>query len=80
MMAMRFHPTIPSDLTPKQAFNYDTGILHASSLGDLTLIVQYWITARSILPTFTKDRHEAVYYVLSFTLFYSEAAWTRLHP
>ena len=79
-MTLHAHPTIPSELTPKQAFESDTGILHASSSGNPTLTVQYWITTRSILPTFTKDCHETGYDFLSFTPFSSEAAWTRLHP
>ena len=29
-MALRVHPTIPSDLTPEQAFESDTSILHVS--------------------------------------------------
>ena len=58
---------IPSYLTPEKVFEYDTGILHASSSGDPNPTIQYWITTMSILPTFTQDRHEAVYDVLSFT-------------
>ena len=49
-MALRAHSMIPSDLTPEQAFESDTGILHASSLSNPTLTVCYWITTRSILP------------------------------
>ena len=79
-MALHAQPTIPSDLTTNQAFESNTGILHASLLGDPTLTVQYQITTRSILPTFTQDRNESGYDVFSFTPFSSEAAWTRLHP
>ena len=79
-MALRTQPTILSDLTPEQAFESDTGILHASLSGDLTLTVQYWIATRSILPTFTRDRLEAGYDVISFTPLSLEAAWARLHP
>ena len=77
---MRSRPTIPSDLTPKQAFESNTGIHHASSLGNPTLTIQYWITTRSILPTFTQDIQEARYNVLYFNPFSSEAVWTRLYP
>ena len=79
-MTMCVHPMILSDLTPKQVFESNTGILHASSSGDPTFTVQYCITTRSILLTFTKDRHEAGYDVLSFSLLSSEVAWTRIHP
>ena len=79
-MALRAQPMITSNLTPKQVFESDTGILHVLLSGDPTLTVRYWITTRSILPTFTWDRLEAGYNVISFTPFSSEAAWTRLHP
>ena len=79
-MALRTHPTIPSDLTTEQVFEYDTGILHALSSGHPTLTIQYCITTRSTLPTFTKYHQEAGYDVLYFTPFSSEAAWTRLYP
>ena len=65
---------------PEQAFESDTGILHALSAGDPTLTVRYWITTQSILPTFSRDRLEAGYDVIYYTPFSSEAAWTRLHP
>ena len=65
---------------PDQAFESDTGILHASSLGDPTLSVSYWITTQSILPTFACNRLEASYDVLSYTPFSPEAVWTRVHP
>ena len=45
-MALRAHPTIPSNLTPEQALESDTGILHESLSGDLTLTIQSWITTR----------------------------------
>ena len=79
-MAMRAHPTIPSDLMPKQVFESDTGILHASSSGDLNLTVRYWITPRSILPKFTWESLEAGYDVISFTPLSSEVAWPHLPP
>ena len=60
-MALRTHPMIPSELTPEQAFESNTGILHASSLGDPTLSVCYWITTRSILLTFTRNCLKAGY-------------------
>ena len=78
MMALRTHPMILSNLTPEQVFESDTGILHALLSGNLTLTIQYWITTRSILLTFTQDLQESVYDVLSFTLFSSEAAWKHL--
>ena len=78
-MALCAHPTITSNLTPEQAFDSNTGIVHALLLGDQTLTVWYGIIKVSILLTFTRDRHKAGYDVLSFTLFYSEAAWTCLH-
>ena len=65
---------------PKQALESYTGILHASSLGDLTLTVRYWITTLSILMTFSHDCLEAGYNVISYTPFSLEAAWTRLQP
>ena len=64
-MALRAHPMITSDLTPEQAFESDSGILHESSSGDPTLTVHYWITTRSILPTFACKHIEAGYNVLS---------------
>ena len=79
-MALSAPPTIPSNLTPEQAFEYDTTILHASSLEAPNLTLQYWITTRSILPTFTQDHQEADYDVLYFKSFSTEAAWTRLYP
>ena len=79
-MELCAHPTIPSDLTPEQVFESDTGILHASSSGDPTLTIQYWITTRSILSTFTQDIQEAGYDFLYFNPFSSKAAWTRLYP
>ena len=80
IMALHAHPTIPSNLTPEQVFKSDTGILHAFSSGEPTPTVQYWITTRSILPTLTRDPLKYGYDVISFTLFSSEAALTRLHP
>ena len=77
-MVLRAHSTILSDLTNKQYFELDTGILNALSLGDPTLTIQYWITTRSILPTSTQYRQEDGYNVLYFTLSSSEVAWTRL--
>ena len=79
-MALHAHPTILIDLMPEQVLESDTGILHASSSGDLTLTVHYWITTRSILPIFARNRLEAGYDVISYTPFSSEPAWTRLHP
>ena len=79
-MALRAHPTILGDLAPKQAFKSDTTILHALSSGNQTLTLQYWITTRTILPMFTKYRQEAGYYVLYFTPFSAEFAWTHLYP
>ena len=73
-------PRFRSDLTPEQVFESDTGILHASLSGNPTLSVRYWIMTQSILPTFTRNRLESGYDVLSYTPFSSEAAWTRLHP
>ena len=63
-MALRSHPTIPSDLTPEQEFDFNTGILHASSSGDPTLTIQHWIKTRSILLMFTQYHQEAGYDVL----------------
>ena len=71
-MALRAHPTIPSNLTPKS----NTGILRPLSLGNLTLTLKYWITKSSTLLTFTQDHQEAGCNVLYFTMFSSEAAWT----
>ena len=79
-MALRAHPTIPSDLTPEQAFESDTGVLHSSLSGDPTLSVRYWITTRSIIQTFARNRLEAGYNMLYYASFSSEAAWTRVHP
>ena len=79
-MMLCAHPTTPSNLTPKHAFEFDTGILCASSLSDRTLTIQYWITTRFILPTFTQDFQEAGYDVLYFTPFSSESVWTHLYP
>ena len=78
-MALRAHPTIPSDLTPEQVFYFDTSILHALWSGMPTLIIRYWITKRFILLTFARDRLEAGYNLISYTPFSSEVAWTRLH-
>ena len=78
-MSLRSHPTIPSKLTPEQAFESDTGILHASLLDAPTLTLKYWITTKSILPTFTQDLQEASYGVLYFTKFSTELAWMRLY-
>ena len=79
-MALCAHPSITSDLTPEQSFKYDTGILHASLSGNLILTLQYWITTRSILRTFTQDHQEASYDVLYFTPFSTDGAWTHLYP
>ena len=79
-MDLHDHPMIPSDLTPKQAFESETGIIRASSSGDLSLSVRYWITTQSILQTFSSNRLKAGYDILSYTPFSSEAAWTRVHP
>ena len=79
-MALCVHPNIPSNLTPKQVFESNTGILHALLSGNMNLTLKYWITTRSILLTFTQYLQEAGYDVLSFTPFSSEAAWTRLYP
>ena len=79
-MALQAHPTIPSNLTPEQEFESDTGILHLSSSGSPTITFQYWITTRSIFRTFTQDRLEAGYNVLYFTPFSIKAVWTRLYP
>ena len=79
-MALRAHPRIPSDLRPEQVFKSNTGILRASSSVEPTLSVCYWITTQSILPTFTSNRLEAGYNILSYTQFSSETAWTRVHP
>ena len=79
-MAIRAHPTIPSNLTHKQLLNSDTSILHALSSDTPTLTLQYWITTRSILPAFTQYFQESGYYILFFTTFSTEAAWTCLYP
>ena len=79
-MSLYAHPTIPSTLPPKQVFKSDTGILRALSSDVLTLNLQYWITTRSILPTFTQGCQEAGCGVLYFTPFSTEVAWTRLYP
>ena len=42
-VALQFHPTILRDLTPNQAFEPDTGILHASLSDAPTITFQYWI-------------------------------------
>ena len=78
-MALRAHPTIPSDLTQEQVFESDTGILHVLLLDTLTLTLYYWITMRSILLAFMQDFQEARYDIICFTPFSSEAAWTRLY-
>ena len=79
-MALRAHPTIPSDLTPEQAFDSNTGFLRASSSGNPTLSVRYWITTRLILQIFSRNRLEDGYDILYYTPFSSEAAWTHVHP
>ena len=79
-MSLHAHPTNTRNLTPEQAFESNTGILHAFSSDSPTLTLQYWITTRSILPTFTQDCQESVYDVIHFTPFSTEAAWTRLYP
>ena len=79
-MALRSHSKIPINLTPKQALDSETGILHASSSVDLTLTVSYWITTRSMLPIFARDRLEAGYDMILYTPFSSEEVWTCLHP
>ena len=73
-MAVRAHAKITSDLTPEQVFESNTIILHALLVGDPTLAIQYCITTRSILLTFTQDLQEAKYDILYFTPFSSEAA------
>ena len=78
--ALHVHPAIPSNLTPNQAFDSDTGILCALLSDVLTLTFKYWITTRSILTTFTQDCQEAGYDVLYLTPFLTKAAWTRLYP
>ena len=78
-MALQAHPAIPRDLTPEQAFESDTGILHVSSSDDPTITLQSWITTSSILPTFTQDFQEAGYNILYFYQFSTEVAWTRLY-
>ena len=80
MMALRAHPTIPSNLMPEQAFESDTGVPHASLSSDPTLSVCYWITTHSILQTFASNQLEAGYDILYYTPFSLEAAWTRVHP
>ena len=79
-MTLHAHPTIPSKITPEQAFKCNTGNPHALSSVDPTLTIQYWITTRSILLTFTQDLQEAGYDVLYFTPFSLEWGWTRLYP
>ena len=78
-MALRAHPTIPSDLTQEKAFESNTSIIHALSSYTQNLTLYYLITTRSILPTFTQDKQGAGYGTIYFTLFYSEAACTRLY-
>ena len=78
-MVLRVHLTIPSNVTPEQAFESNTGILHALLLVELTLSVCYWITTGLILPTFALNCLKAGYYILSYTPFSSEAVWTRVH-
>ena len=78
--ALHVHPAIPSNLTPNQAFDSNTGILRALLSDVLTLTFKYWITTRSILTTFTQDCQEAGYEVLYLTPFLTKAAWTRLYP
>ena len=79
-MALQVHPTIPIDLTPEQAFEYDNGILHALLSEAPTITIQYWIMTRSIIPTFMQDQREAGYNILYFNPFLTKAAWTRLYP
>ena len=79
-MALRAYPTIPSDLKPKQALESDTGILHVSSPDAPSLTLQYWITTRSTLPTFTQDLQEAGYGILYLTPFLVKVAWARFYP
>ena len=79
-MALRAHPTIPSNLTPEQAFDSNTGVLNSLSSGNPTISVCYWITTLLILPTFAINRLEAGYDILHYTPFSSEAEWTRIHP
>ena len=79
-IALHVHPIIPSNLTSKQAFDSDTVILHVSSSGDPTLTLQYWITTKSTLPTFTQDSQESAYNVLYLDPLSSEAERTRLYP
>ena len=77
-MALRAHPTIPISLTQDQAFDSDSGILHATS-SDTHLTLHYWITTNYILLNLTQDRREDGYDITYFTLFHSEVAWTRLY-
>ena len=78
-MALRVNPTIPINLTPEKVLEFNTGILHASSSGIMTLTFQYWIKTSSILPKFTQDLQEAGYNVIYFTPFSTKAVWTRLY-
>ena len=77
-MALRAHRTIPRNLTSEKVFDSHTGILHALLSDALTLTLQYWITTRSILPTFKQDSQDSVYNVLYFNFFSTELVWTRL--
>ena len=79
-MALRGHLTILSDLTQEQVFESGNDILHASPLDTPNLTLHYWITTRSILPTFTQDWQDSGYNIIYFTPFSSEAAWTRICP
>ena len=79
MMKIQAYPTIPIDLHPDQYFEYETGILHASSSDAPTINFQYWITKRSIIPAFVKDCQGAGYSVIYFTPFSNEVAWTCLY-
>ena len=79
-MVLHAHPTISSNLVQEQVFESNTGILHSSPSETLSLTLQYCITTRSILPTFTQYFQEAGYDILYFKPFSSEASWTRLYP
>ena len=73
-MELQVHPTITSNLNPEQVFESNNGILHSSFSDVPTIIIQYWITARSIILTFMQDQQEEGYNVLYFTLFLTKAA------
>ena len=80
MMALQARPTILSDLTPEQAFEANTGILHMFSSYVPTLTLQYWVTVRYILIMLTQYYQEAGYDILSFNPFSKESVWTCLYP